>query len=374
MNIGRAATMTAAVSRASKIHAREGRRRLGVWLVMRRYSFCERSRVEVLKASTCPRGRFRASGVDPELLPERGGQHVDAVSQSNRRDVAVCDRAAHCHLAKSEDRHRVVHVHRGLGTESVQCLIVPREPVLSRHQVFSFRVVDTPTVPRTYLTKECARNKLLRMGLTADRTATGATITGMRDLPGWSVTVNFATNAVTLTPPPRRHVDAIQWRKVNIGHVLRAADALRQGEAIQVLLSALAGNAGDPSSSSRGGKRAHLQRVAQVYRLAIEHDIPPRDALSEHFEAEPRTTQRWITDARKAGLLYPTYREEVARAQSYEGADGEMHQSPGHNVQGIPASQTEYDKFVDLLNSPEHQKRRGRVTSKESTAGRKTES
>lgn len=189
----------------------------------------------------------------------------------------------------------------------------------------------------------------------------------MRDLPGWSVTVTFATNAVTLTPPPGGHVDAIQWRKVNIGQVLRAADALRRDDVIQVLLSALAGDGGDPSSSSRGGKRAHLQRVAQVYRLAIEHGIPPRDALSEHFEAESRTTQRWITDARKAGLLYPTYREEVARAQTFEGADGEMHQTPEHNVQGIPATQAELDKFADLLNSPEHQKRRGRVPSKGST-------
>lgn len=214
----------------------------------------------------------------------------------------------------------------------------------------------------------------MRMALTADRTDTGATVTGMHDLPGWSVTVTFATNAVTLTPPPGEHVDAVSWRRVNIGQVLRAADALRRGDVIQLLLSALASDGGDdPSASSRGGRQAHLKRVAGVYRLALEHDIPPQEALSEHFGAERRTTQRWITDARKAGLIR-SYREELARVETFEGTDGQTHPTPTHHTHGEPPTQAELDRLADLLNSPEHQKRRGRVPGKGSTTGRKTES
>lgn len=147
---------------------------------------------------------------------------------------------------------------------------------------------------------------------TAERTADGVVVSGMRDMPGWSVTVHDS-GAVTLTPPAGVAIDTEAWRKVPLGAVLREADAVRGGDLLDALLALLARDGGDPSRSSRQGRRAHLERVSRVYRMALEHDVPPAAALARHFDADgERTTQRWITNARKEGLI-GTYAEERER-------------------------------------------------------------
>ncbi|WP_157432108.1 hypothetical protein [Agromyces italicus] len=141
-------------------------------------------------------------------------------------------------------------------------------------------------------------------------------MTGIRDLPAWAVEVRTADGAVTLVPPPGKTVTTREWRALPLGAVLRVADSVRQGEVLHGLAQMIASEGGDPRASSRGGRREHLARVVRVYRLALEHDIAPRELLAEVFETTEPTGQRWIAQARDAGLI-DDYRDELARAKAY---------------------------------------------------------
>lgn len=47
----------------------------------------------------------------------------------------------------------------------------------------------------------------------------------------------------------------------------------------------------------------HLQRVADVYRAAVEHGDPPTRTIADTMHASRATAGRWVTQARKRGLL-----------------------------------------------------------------------
>ena len=49
-----------------------------------------------------------------------------------------------------------------------------------------------------------------------------------------------------------------------------------------------------------------LEEVAQVYRKAIDDGIPPKKAVGEVWHASTSTAGRWISEARKRGILGPT--------------------------------------------------------------------
>ncbi|MFJ9849600.1 hypothetical protein [Streptomyces sp. NPDC101150] len=61
-----------------------------------------------------------------------------------------------------------------------------------------------------------------------------------------------------------------------------------------------------------GGGDEHARAVAEVYQWAVEHGISPRKAVASRWAKSEATAGRWITQARKLGLL-PPYGEESAR-------------------------------------------------------------
>ncbi|MEV7520668.1 hypothetical protein [Streptomyces sp. NPDC091371] len=67
------------------------------------------------------------------------------------------------------------------------------------------------------------------------------------------------------------------------------------------------GEAAAPDASERryGGDDAHARAVAEVYRWAVDHGIPPRKAIAARWAKSEATAGRWITQARKLGLLAP---------------------------------------------------------------------
>jgi len=63
--------------------------------------------------------------------------------------------------------------------------------------------------------------------------------------------------------------------------------------------------------TSRTGKRhrltrEHLEAVASVYTEALAEGEPPTRAVADHFDATHSTAAKWVTHARKAGLLSVT--------------------------------------------------------------------
>lgn len=48
-----------------------------------------------------------------------------------------------------------------------------------------------------------------------------------------------------------------------------------------------------------------LSEVARVYRDAYAHGRPPTQAVGGHFGVSHRTAARWVSEARKAGVLGP---------------------------------------------------------------------
>lgn len=68
---------------------------------------------------------------------------------------------------------------------------------------------------------------------------------------------------------------------------------------------ALAPSAPEPSTPRRRRRLTDelLREVAEVYRAAHKAGLPPTAAVSEHFEVLHTTAARWVTFARKAGIM-----------------------------------------------------------------------
>ena len=65
----------------------------------------------------------------------------------------------------------------------------------------------------------------------------------------------------------------------------------------------------------------HLEQVARVYRQALDTGIPPKKAVSAELHASTSTAGRWISQARKRGILGPTMpgkKGELADARNDE--------------------------------------------------------
>lgn len=140
----------------------------------------------------------------------------------------------------------------------------------------------------------------------------GATVTGLRDLPGWSVEFPHESNAVVLYPPEGETVSATAWRKVPIGACLTIAQAARELDVPRTLAALMAASGVEPERSSRSGPEAHLRRVAAVYRLALENDLWAPELLADVFGAKIPTTHRWIANAQRRGIL-GSHAEEAAK-------------------------------------------------------------
>ncbi|MFJ8015128.1 hypothetical protein [Streptomyces sp. NPDC096339] len=52
-----------------------------------------------------------------------------------------------------------------------------------------------------------------------------------------------------------------------------------------------------------GGDTDHARAVAEVYLWAVDHGIAPRKAIAARWAKSEATAGRWITQARKLGLL-----------------------------------------------------------------------
>ncbi|MEU9110573.1 hypothetical protein AB0D04_01930 [Streptomyces sp. NPDC048483] len=74
------------------------------------------------------------------------------------------------------------------------------------------------------------------------------------------------------------------------------------------------GEAMAPDAGARpyGGGDEHARAVAEVYHWAVDHGVPPRKAIAARWAKSEATAGRWITQARKLGLL-PPYGEQVAQ-------------------------------------------------------------
>jgi hypothetical protein len=69
---------------------------------------------------------------------------------------------------------------------------------------------------------------------------------------------------------------------------------------------------------------AHLQRVARIYRAAIERGTrAPREAIVDEFTVAYSTASKWIRDARRRGFLGPAIAPGTAgEAESAAGGEG----------------------------------------------------
>lgn len=47
----------------------------------------------------------------------------------------------------------------------------------------------------------------------------------------------------------------------------------------------------------------HRQRVAAIYTEAVAAGRRPNIAVADHFGCRPRTAERWVYEARLAGLI-----------------------------------------------------------------------
>ncbi|WP_229940359.1 hypothetical protein [Plantibacter cousiniae (nom. nud.)] len=151
------------------------------------------------------------------------------------------------------------------------------------------------------------------MKMMVEATLTGARVSGLRGMDGWAVETDAATGAVTLVPPPGRAVTSKEWRMVPLAAVLRAAEGVQTGDLVSSLLTMLASDGEDPTRSSRGGKRQHMERVSRVYRAALSQGLSPREVIVEHFQTKDSSAGRWIAQARKEGYL-GSYADEARYA------------------------------------------------------------
>jgi hypothetical protein len=202
----------------------------------------------------------------------------------------------------------------------------------------------------------------MRTGLAIAAIPGGVRATGLKGLDGWSVEANAETGAVTLTPAQGQTVTPDAWRKVPVATIVRAAQRVRNGDLLALLLASIAASGGDPRLSSRGGKRDHLERVAAIYRLALQHDLLPATVLHKVFgTVSERTPQHWIAEARKAHLLR-SYSDEKLRH-----ADPDSVRRYTENRTGKPMTDDDVRDLLALLNSPGRKKAVGRSPGRGST-------
>lgn len=93
-------------------------------------------------------------------------------------------------------------------------------------------------------------------------------------------------------------VTATFIRRLPLDKLLKIASEARVGEV-----------AGEPETRIEGrrygGGDEHAVQVAEVYRWAVEHNIPPRSAIATRWARSEATAGRWIAEARKKGVLPP---------------------------------------------------------------------
>jgi hypothetical protein len=64
----------------------------------------------------------------------------------------------------------------------------------------------------------------------------------------------------------------------------------------------------------------HFERVADVYRYAIQRGLPPTEAVAEAFDVSRSTGGRWVVETRRRGLL----------GAAVPGKAGEIQQEESH--------------------------------------------
>ncbi|MFG2754758.1 hypothetical protein [Streptomyces xanthophaeus] len=141
-------------------------------------------------------------------------------------------------------------------------------------------------------------------------TMSGSGVT-VEDFPGYeghSFIVGFPAGGVKpngfyVKAPDERPVTATWLRRLPLDRLLRVAAEARAAEMAEAVNVA-------PATEGRpyGGGNEHLGKVAEVYRWAIERNIPPRRAIATRWARSEATAGRWIAEARKKGVLPPAGR------------------------------------------------------------------
>ncbi|MEV7611497.1 hypothetical protein [Streptomyces sp. NPDC089799] len=120
---------------------------------------------------------------------------------------------------------------------------------------------------------------------------------------GYAFVVSFLADGTKphgfyVSAPADRPVTATFLRRLPFDTLLRAAAEARVAQF---------SGAPAPAAEGRpyGGGNEHTARVAELYRWAVDHGIPPRRAIAARWGKSEATAGRWIAEARRKGLLPP---------------------------------------------------------------------
>ncbi|MGE7388684.1 hypothetical protein ACQKM2_24750 [Streptomyces sp. NPDC004126] len=132
-------------------------------------------------------------------------------------------------------------------------------------------------------------------------TANGVTLTELPGYEGYEFVFGFSTGAARpsgffVHAPDGTPLTATAIRRLPLDRLLKAAAEARAEETRARV---------EPSAAGRpyGGGEEHAAQVAEVYRWAVEHGMPPRRAIATRWARSEATAGRWIAEARRKGLI-----------------------------------------------------------------------
>ncbi|MEV0318303.1 hypothetical protein ACIBKX_08570 [Streptomyces sp. NPDC050658] len=135
--------------------------------------------------------------------------------------------------------------------------------------------------------------------------AHSVTVTGLPGYDDYEFVIGFNAGAsdpngvfIRTDRPHTVRLTATTLRRLPYDRLLKIAAEAR----VRQLGEKMAPEAGD---RPYGGDEAHARAVAEVYRWAVDHSVPPRKAIAARWAKSEATAGRWITQARKQGLLPP---------------------------------------------------------------------
>lgn len=107
-------------------------------------------------------------------------------------------------------------------------------------------------------------------------------------------------------------IDNAALRRLRLGHLRKAASRMRALD-LQQALAALRPDVRRPAQPFAPG---HFERVADVYREAVEAGDPPLPAIMARWHVARPTASKWVRKAREEGLLGWPQRTGVAGTEA----------------------------------------------------------
>jgi hypothetical protein len=200
-----------------------------------------------------------------------------------------------------------------------------------------------------------------KIEIDADGFLSGATVTTSR-AEGWTFRVDVSGSSLTVTAPEGEQLEAEAIRALPLGVVLSTA----QEEFNRHRLSRMDRDLMKLASQAKGTR---AQKVAHMYRLALSLDVSPAAAIAVAFDRSPASAQRWIAEARAAGLLGTAAQEREQHGWPTAVRKRMRERVPFTPVK--PPTTEDLQQLWELLNSPERRKATGRSPGPGSTQQRK---